>query len=164
MAIKDGKIVETGDSKKLLAQYDAAEKIDAKGNAVYPGFIDAHSHFLGYGLNLQSADLVDTDSWEQVLQRLLEFAVKKNSKPGQWLTGRGWDQNDWKVKEFPSKEKLDGLFPNNPVYLTRVDGHVAIVNQKALSLAGITPSTKISGGEIEVKKGVLTGILIDNAK
>ncbi|GAA4735371.1 amidohydrolase [Flavisolibacter ginsenosidimutans] len=163
MAVKDGKILETGDSKKLLSQYDAKEKLDAKGAAVYPGFIDAHSHFLGYGLGLQTANLVGTESWEEILNRLLDFEKKKNLQPGQWLVGRGWDQNDWAVKEFPSKEKLDALFPNNPVMLTRVDGHAAIANQQALKLAGVTASTHLNGGQVEVKNNKLTGILVDNA-
>ncbi|MBB1286210.1 amidohydrolase [Flavisolibacter sp. BT320] len=163
MAIKDGKILEVGDSKTLLDAYDDAEKIDAGGKAVYPGFIDAHAHFLGYGLGLQSADLVETKSWNEILERLQSFAKTKNIQPGQWIVGRGWDQNDWPEKDFPTREKLDALFPNNPVLLTRVDGHAAVANQKALEAAGVTISTKITGGDIEVKNGQLTGVLIDNA-
>lgn len=163
MAIKDGKILETGESKKLLAQYEAKEKLDVQGKTVYPGLIDAHAHFLNYGLGLQNADLVGTGSWDEVLQKLLEHGVKKGIKPGQWIVGRGWDQNDWKVKEFPTRARLDELFPATPVYLTRVDGHAAIANGKALELAGIQPSTTITGGDVEVKNGRLTGILIDKA-
>jgi predicted amidohydrolase YtcJ len=163
MAIKDGKILEVGDSKTLLEAYDAAEKIDAGGKAVYPGFIDAHAHFLGYGLGLQSANLVETKSWNEILERLQNFANTKNIQPGQWIVGRGWDQNDWPEKEFPTREKLDVLFPNNPVLLTRIDGHAAVANQKALEAAGITASTKITGGDVEAKDGKPTGILIDNA-
>ncbi|HEV7331350.1 MAG TPA: amidohydrolase [Flavisolibacter sp.] len=162
MAVKDGKIIEVGDSKSLLANYSATEKIDAGGKAVYPGFIDAHAHFLGYGMGLQSANLVDTESWDAILSRLQAFANSKNIQPGQWITGRGWDQNDWPVKEFPSKDKLDELFPGNPVLLTRIDGHAAVANQKALDAAGVTTTTKITGGDVEVKGGKLTGILIDN--
>ncbi|HEY0356822.1 MAG TPA: amidohydrolase, partial [Flavisolibacter sp.] len=82
---------------------------------------------------------------------------------GEWLIGRGWDQNDWEVKEFPTKERLDELFPDRPVILTRVDGHAAIVNQKTIELAGIQTGQKLTGGTIEVKNGKLTGILVDNA-
>lgn len=163
MAVKDGKILEVGDSKTLLATYDAAEKVDAGGKAVYPGFIDAHAHFLGYGLGLQSANLVETKSWEDILERLQNFTRTKNIQPGQWIVGRGWDQNDWPEKEFPTREKLDALFPNNPVLLTRIDGHAAVANQKALEAAGVTATTKITGGDVEVKDGKPTGILIDNA-
>lgn len=163
MAVKDGKVLETGDSKTLLARYNAKEKLDAKGATVYPGFIDAHSHFLGYSLSLQTAGLVGTESWEDVLNRVQEFAKRKAIQPGQWIIGRGWDQNDWPVKEFPTKEKLDALFPNNPVMLTRIDGHAAIANQQALNLAGVTAATHLTGGQVEVKNGNLTGILVDNA-
>lgn len=163
MAIKDGKILDVGESKDLLAKYDAAEKLDAKGHAVYPGFIDAHAHFVGYGLGLQNADLVGTASWGEVLQRLQQHVAKKAIALGEWIVGRGWDQNDWPVKEFPTNESLDSLFPNNPVFLTRVDGHAAIANKKALSLAGVTTSTKLTGGDVQQKAGVLTGMLIDKA-
>lgn len=163
MAVQNGKIVAVGDSKSLLAAYDAAEKIDAGGKPVYPGFIDAHAHFLGYGLGLQSANLIETKSWDDILDRLENFAKAKNIQPGQWIVGRGWDQNDWPVKEFPTKERLDALFPNHPVLLTRIDGHAAVANQKALDAAGISATTKITGGDVEVKDGRLTGILIDNA-
>lgn len=80
-----------------------------------------------------------------------------------WITGRGWDQNDWAEKEFPSKDTLDQLFPDTPLILTRIDGHAALVNQKALDLAGIKPGYKLLGGLVEGKNGKLTGILIDNA-
>ena len=164
MVVKDGKILEVGDSKKLAVAYDANEKIDAGGKTVYPGFIDAHAHFLRYGLGLQNADLVETESWEDVLTRLQAHAAKESRKPGEWIIGRGWDQNDWPVKEFPTNEKLDELFPDNPVYLTRVDGHAALANSKALQLAGVMPGVKVTGGDVEVKSGRLTGILIDNAQ
>jgi predicted amidohydrolase YtcJ len=163
MVIKDGKIAATGNSKSLLAQYDANEKIDAKGKFIYPGFNDAHAHFLGYGLGLQTADLVGTESWEEILTKLTEFSKLKNIEANSWIVGRGWDQNDWQTKEFPTKEKLDVLFPNNPVFLTRVDGHAAITNQRALDLAGVTINTKQTGGQVELKDGKLTGILVDNA-
>src|SRR5687768_16188558 len=82
MAIKDGKVVATGDSKTILSQYDVTEKVDAKGNAVYPGFIDAHAHFLGYGMGLQTVDLVGSESWEEILTRLQDFAKRKNIQQG----------------------------------------------------------------------------------
>ncbi len=163
MVVKDGKILATGESKILLAQYNAKEKLDAKGAFVYPGFIDAHAHFLGYGLSLQSANLVGTESWNSVLNRLQNFVKQKNIGGGQWITGRGWDQNDWAVKEFPSKEKLDALFPNNPVLLTRIDGHAAIANGQALFIAGVNAKTQVTGGQVEMKDEKPTGILIDNA-
>ncbi len=163
VAVKDGKIVATGSSTELQKTYAAKETIDLQGKFLYPGFIDAHAHFFGYGLDLRKANLTGTESWEDVLHRLSDFAKGLNAKSGEWIIGRGWDQNDWEVKEYPTKEKLDQLFPNNPVILTRVDGHAAIVNQLALDKSGVTASTKLIGGDVILKDGKPTGVLIDNA-
>lgn len=160
IAVKDGKIVSVGLTDDIRSQFKAKEEIDVKGKAVYPGFIDAHAHFYGYGQSLQSADLRETQSWEEVLTRLSEFA---KTHPDGWLIGRGWDQNDWTDKQFPNKEKLDLLFPGRPVLLERIDGHAAIVNQKALDEAGLSKSFALTGGDIVEKNGKLTGLLIDNA-
>jgi predicted amidohydrolase YtcJ len=163
MAIKEGKIVATGKRADLEKIYDSKEKLDARGKFIYPGFIDAHAHFVGYGTSLQRVNLVGTESWQEVVARTVEFARTNNIQPGQWIAGRGWDQNDWVKKEFPDKGILDTLFSNNPVILTRIDGHAAIANQKALDLADIKAGDQLTGGEIEVKNKKLTGILIDNA-
>ena len=160
IAIKDGKILAIGSSADIRKQFTGTEELDANGKPIYPGFIDAHAHFFGYGESLQSADLTETKSWDEVISRLVEFA---KTHPDGWLTGRGWDQNDWSNKQFPSKEKLDSLFPNRPVMLERIDGHAAIVNQSALTAAGITKSFALTGGDIVEKNGKLTGLLIDNA-
>src|SRR5687767_10628284 len=160
MAILNGKIVATGKTKELGEKYEATEKIDAGGKFIYPGFIDAHAHFVGYGLSLQRVDLSGTKSWEENIDRIKTFAAE--NKEG-WLQGRGWDQNDWPIKEFPTNSELNELFPDRPVFVSRIDGHAAVANQKALELAGIQPGDTITGGEIEVKNGKLTGILIDNA-
>ncbi len=160
MAVSKGKIVAVGSSADLLKKYSAKEIKDLKGKSVYPGFIDAHCHFTGYATDKWKCELWGTKSWEEILARLTEY---EKTAPKEWIYGRSWDQNDWQVKEFPTKEQLDVLFPNRPVYLKRIDGHAAIANQKALSIAGITTKTKIAGGEIEVKNGALTGVLIDNA-
>ncbi len=160
MAIKDGKIVEVGKTADLQNKYDAAKKLDAQGKFIYPGFIDAHAHFVGYGNSLQRANLVGTNSWDEVIEKTKQFAAEN---PNGWLLGRGWDQNDWTTKEFPTNDKLNELFPDRPVMLTRVDGHAAIANQKALEVAGVKAGDKLAGGDIEVKNGKLTGILVDNA-
>lgn len=160
MAIKDGKIVATGKTADLEKEYDYKEKLDAEGKFIYPGFIDAHAHFVGYGMSLQTVNLVGTKSWEECIERVKAFAAE--NKEG-WITGRGWDQNDWDLKEFPNNEVLDTLFPDRPVLLTRIDGHAAIANAKALELAGINPGDTLTGGSIEETEGTLTGILIDNA-
>ncbi len=163
MVVKDGKIVALGTTSELENNYEAKEKIDAGGKFIYPGFIDAHAHFVGYGNSLQTVDLVGTGSWNEVTEKTKQFAAENNIKPGDWITGRGWDQNDWEKNEFPGKDALDRLFPDNPVILTRIDGHAAIANQKALEIAAVKPGDKLTGGEVEVKNGKLTGILIDKA-
>jgi predicted amidohydrolase YtcJ len=162
MVIKEGRIIATGKSVELEKEYDIKEKLNAGGKFIYPGFIDAHAHFVGYGLSLQKVDLNGTTSWDECLDRVKTFAGENTDKEA-WITGRGWDQNDWQIKEFPGKDELDTLFPDNPVLLTRVDGHAAIANQKALDLAGIKAGDTLTGGEIEEMEGTLTGILIDNA-
>ena len=112
MAVKGGRILELGNSASLLSKYKDAKKIDAGGKAVYPGFIDAHAHFLGYARSLISVDFGGTQSWEECLERIRNFIREKSLAPGSWIVGRGWDQNDWPVKEFPDRRKLDSLFPD----------------------------------------------------
>jgi len=159
-AVKDGKILALGKTDEIRNKYSAAEEINAAGKAIYPGFIDAHAHFFGYGQSLQTADLRDTKSWEEVIQRLTDFA---KTHPDGWLIGNGWDQNDWTDKSFPTNAKLTALFPNRPVFLNRIDGHAAIANQKALNDADIKGEQKLTGGDMLTKDGKLTGVLIDNA-
>jgi len=161
MAVSDGKIIATGTNDEILKKYKATESIDAKGAAVYPGFIDAHAHFVGYGRSLFQVDLFGTNTWEETVQRITDFAAKHPDLD--WIQGRGWDQNRWPGKSFPTNELLNTLFPNKPVVITRVDGHASIANQKALDLAGIKAGQEIVGGSIETKNGKLTGVLIDNA-
>ncbi len=160
MVIKDGKILALGKTNELEKEFAVREKLDAGGKFIFPGFIDAHAHFVGYGLSLQTVDLMGTKSWEECVERVKAFAHE--NKEG-WITGRGWDQNDWEMKAFPNNEALDSLFPDRPVLLKRIDGHAAIANQKALELAGIKAGDTLSGGEIEEMEGSLTGVLIDNA-
>ncbi len=161
MAVKNGKIVATGTVAAIMKEFSANDTVDASGQFIYPGFIDAHAHFVGYALGLNTVNLVGTKSWEEIIQRVSEAAKSAGSTA--WLIGRGWDQNDWPVKEFPSKEALDKLFPNTPVLLTRIDGHAAIANQKALDAAGVKAGVTLTGGQIETKNGKLTGMLVDNA-
>lgn len=166
MVIKDGKIVATGDTATLLKVWQVKERLDAGGKFIYPGFIDAHAHFVGYGNSLQRVNLVGTESWDEVVERTKKFTASKDSLLGNsdsWILGRGWDQNDWDIKQFPSNERLNELFPDRPVLLTRIDGHAAIANKKALELANIKAGDTLTGGSIEEMEGTLTGILIDNA-
>ena len=159
-AVKDGKIMETGLSENIRKKYDAKEELNVEGKSVYPGFIDGHTHFYRYGEGLQSVELVGTQSWTEILEKVKAFA---DQNPDGWLIGRGWDQNDWENKDFPDNKKLNELFADRPVLLSRVDGHAAIVNQKALEMAGIKPGQTLTGGDIKTVDGKLTGLLVDNA-
>ena len=161
MAIKNGKIIDIGSSAELENKYSATKIIDAKGKFIYPGFNDAHCHLYGYGITkLRYANLTGTKSWDEITEKMREFS---EGNPSEWILGRGWDQNDWADNEFPTNEKLNELFPNKPVLLTRIDGHAVIVNNKALELAGLDENTIIEGGQLLKKDGKLTGVLLDNA-
>ncbi|MDA3906658.1 MAG: amidohydrolase [Bacteroidales bacterium] len=160
-AVDDGKFVAVGTSEEISSQFQAEEILDLNGQFVYPGFIDAHAHFFGYGKGIQTeAQLYETQSEEEILNLLDGF---QEDRQNAWILGRGWDQNDWSSLEFPNKNGLDILFPETPVYLTRIDGHAAWVNSKALELAGINSKTYIEGGDIILQNGEPSGILIDNA-
>ena len=159
-AVKDGKFVAVGDEESIMRQYAAKETIDAKGDAVYPGFMDGHSHFTGYGENLvRWADLKGCRSYDEIIERL---KVHDSLYPAEWLLGRGWDQNLWEVAEFPDNEKLAEVFPDKKVLLTRVDGHAVLVSKEVLELANIDANTKMDGGMAIVKEGRCTGVLLDN--
>jgi predicted amidohydrolase YtcJ len=161
MAIRDGKILELGAERQILNKYKADRKIDARKRAVYPGFYDAHSHFLGFAENMAELNIYETGSIEEIVEKLQAFAEENDRE---WIVGRGWDQNDWIVKEYPDKAILDSLFPDRPVFLNRVDGHAAWVNSVALEKIGIDENFKIFGGEVKLDKyGDPTGILIDEA-
>ncbi len=160
-AVAEGKIVATGTNEEILKAWSSENIFDATGKFVYPGFNDAHCHFNGYANNLaQYADLRGTAGPDEIYERLKTHHEKFG---GDWVLGRSWDQNDWPVKEFPDKTELDKLFPETPVYLVRVDGHAGWCNTKALEMAGITASTKVPGGDVVLKNGIPTGVLVDNA-
>ncbi|PVX44951.1 hypothetical protein C8C85_0711 [Flavobacterium sp. 103] len=159
MAIQSGKIVAIGSNDEIANSYDSKNTIDAKGKFIYPGLYDAHCHFYSYGLSLQEVDLRGTKSMDEVIDRIKKYQDEKKTT---FIVGNGWDQNDWDIKKFPTKEDLDAAFPNIPVVLNRIDGHAIVVNSLALKLAGISKSTKVSGGEIVLENGEPNGILIDN--
>ncbi|MFT5922561.1 MAG: putative amidohydrolase YtcJ, partial [Flavobacteriales bacterium] len=161
MAIKDGKILELGPERQILNKYNAKSNYDAQKRSVYPGLIDAHCHFLAYGLGLKNIDLVGTSSWEEVKSRIASY-VPANQE--EWIIGRGWDQNDWESHAFPTASQIDEVFPNNPVFMTRIDGHAALVNSKVIELLDLNNQADIEGGAIlRDEKGEVTGVLIDNA-
>lgn len=160
-AVKDGKFLSIGSSDEVREGYKAAKTIDAGGKAVYPGFHDAHSHFYGYGLFLQDVNLVGSTSFEEVMQRI---AAHRERYPEQaWIIGRGWDQNLWENKDFPDNTQLNETYPDVPVFLTRIDGHAALVNNKGLEMANVQANTPVNGGKILLStSGAPSGVLIDN--
>ncbi len=160
MAIDAGKIIAIGTDEQILKKYRSKKSLDASGTFIYPGFIDAHCHFTGFATDMWKCNLTGTRSFEEVLQQLIKFS---STNKYAWLYGRGWDQNNWPIKEFPDKQKLDEFFPHQPVFLKRIDGHAALANQAALDLAGITAQSRIDGGSFVMQQGRLTGMLIDNA-
>ena len=159
IAIKDSKIVAFGSQKDINHLYSSGNIQDYVG-VIYPGFIDAHSHFYGYGNTLNKVDLRETYSLDNVTDKIVEFAQNSNEY---WITGRGWDQTNWEHKGTISNLRLSMFFPDQPVFVKRIDGHAGLANAKALELAGITPATQIDGGTIEVRNGRLTGLITDNA-
>jgi predicted amidohydrolase YtcJ len=182
-AVKDGKILALGKSDSILSAYESSDVVDAKGKTIIPGFIDAHAHLYEYGRGLQEVDLTGTTSFDDVIKRISDFIKKhpaclsqdKNFNP-KWIIGRGWDQNDWANTDFPDRKKLDSLLPHHPVFLSRVDGHAALVNGEALKLAGIKEWKRVEGGYIghrikDIKNkeidrigfDQLSGLLVDNA-
>ncbi|MEE9288367.1 MAG: amidohydrolase [Bacteroidota bacterium] len=163
VAVRGKRIVGVGSTDDILSRFEAKEMVDLQGKTVYPGFIDAHAHFLGLGISLRMLDFVGTSSPDQITAMVRDRVRKL--KPGQWIRGRGWDQNDWSVKKFPTHEILDAVGPNNPVYLGRIDGHAVWVNRIVMDLAGITGETRDpEGGRIlRDDQGNPTGIFIDNA-
>jgi len=159
VAVGDGIIKAVGPSDRLRHYYSHLPAHNLEGACVYPGFIDAHCHFLWYGLMKKEIDLKHTSSYEEVLNRLAEL----DSQSSEWVLGRGWDQNQWPSREYPRKAPLDRIYPDRPVLLIRVDGHAAVANTQALELAGIR-CQEIEGGLIERDdRGEPTGLLIDKA-
>jgi len=155
LAIQDGIIVAVGDDD-VKDMYRSESMIDAKGLFVYPGFIDAHSHFTGYSEFLRYADLNGARSFEELLA-IVDKYHKEN--PGQWIIGRGWDQNKWPVKEFPDNTILNKLYPDIPVLLTRVDGHAVLANEAAIQKSGL--KEPYPSGEALRKAGTLTGMFLE---
>lgn len=160
MAVKDGKIVAAGGRGEINSAFRARRRLDLRDAFVYPGFMDPHCHFLSYGYVLQRAQLFGLRSWEEAVERLAAFAA--GLPRGEWLQGRGWDQNAW-GGDFPDAALLDKAFPDRPVLAIRVDGHAAVANAAALAAAGIGAGTRIAGGLVAVSGGRPTGLLLDNA-
>ena len=158
-AVKDGKFIYVGNDE-ILSKYSSANIINAQGLPIYPGFIDSHAHFFDLGYYINQVDLKNTNSLEEVIERVISFDSENNTE---FLIGRGWDQNDWSNKDFPDNFLLNQEFPDKAVVLRRIDGHAYLVNDFALELAGIDNLSNVEGGEFIKENGKLTGVLIDNA-
>lgn len=161
-AVTDGQFVAVGSSQDILRQYQSDRVVDANQEAIFPGLIDGHCHFFGLGENLvRYAELAGSKSFDEVLNRLTLHAEKH---PDEWILGRGWDQNLWEGKAFPTNQELNSRFPGKKIILIRIDGHAALVSDAVLELARMNGKTKIEGGKVLLdQKGKPTGILVDKA-
>jgi predicted amidohydrolase YtcJ len=165
LAVRAGRVLFVGsDAEARALATPATTMIDLRGATVLPGFTDAHAHLLGLGTTLQRVNLAGSSSYDEVIARVRAYA--KNVRPGQWILGRGWDQNRWATKEFPTHDALTRAFPNNPVVLTRIDGHALLANARAILLARVLPSTNDPAGGriIRTAAGAPTGVFVDNAQ
>ncbi|HWU71715.1 MAG TPA: amidohydrolase family protein, partial [Pseudoxanthomonas sp.] len=127
---EQGRILALGNTAALLKRYPGARRLDVGAATVIPGLIDAHAHVSGLGFSMMGADLTGTRDKDEIFARLKAKAA--GLKPGEWLLGSGWDQNDWPEKEYPSAAELDALFPDRPVWLSRIDGHAGWANTQAM--------------------------------
>lgn len=165
IAIKGNRIFMVGSNEEVMETAGEETLVfDLQGKTVIPGLIDAHVHFLSYGSSLKELNLVGTKSVEEIIE-----IVKKGLpefKLGEWITGHGWDHEDWEKKEFPTYKEISEVTPNNPVYFTRVDGHAGWANKKAMEIAGITKETPDPPGGriIRGENGEPTGVFIDAAQ
>jgi predicted amidohydrolase YtcJ len=164
LAVRSGRVAFVGSEREALLLRGASTRvIDAVGQTVIPGMIDAHAHLFGLGTFLRDIDLTDTRAYDAIVSRVA--ARVKDVPAGRWVIGRGWDQNKWGDTRFPTHEALSRVTPNNPVALRRIDGHALLVNAAAMKAAGVTAATKDpSGGRIERGAGgEPTGVFVDNA-
>src|SRR5258708_1683407 len=162
--VRDGVIFETGEADALRPRHGHAGGVDASNATVLPGLTDAHGHLYGLGVALDTVNLVGPSSYDEVINRVKERAA--HASPGEWILGRGWAQNRWPTKDFPTKEALDTAIPDHPVWLRRVDGHAGLANSAALRAAGITAATHDpDGGRIlRDDMGEPSGVFIDTAQ
>lgn len=165
VAVRGDRIILVGSSRAALdLRGPNTRVIDAQGATVVPGIQDAHGHFTDLGASLQVLRLRGTTSYQQIVDMVRARAA--TARPGEWIEGRSWDQNDWPVKDWPTHQQLTEAAPNNPVYLTRVDGHAALVNKAALDAAAITRDTPDPPGGRLIRDSAdePTGVLIDGAQ
>jgi predicted amidohydrolase YtcJ len=164
IAVRGDRIALVGSDQAALALRGPSTRVvDAEGRTIVPGLHDAHGHFAGLGASLQQIDLRGTASFEDVVAKVKARA--STARPGEWILGRSWDQNDWPDKEWPTGSALDQVAPDNPVYLTRVDGHAALASGRALKAAGATAQTPDPPGGRLIRDGAgaPSGVLVDRA-
>ena len=164
LAVREGRVQFVGSVQEaLVLRGPSTRVIDAAGRTIIPGIVDAHAHLFDLGIFLRNIDLTETRSYDDVVARVA--AKVKETPAGRWIVGRGWDQNKWGDTRFPTHEALSRVSPNNPVVLTRIDGHATLVNTAALKAAGVTAATNDpAGGRLErADNGEPTGVFIDNA-
>lgn len=164
IVVSEGRIESIGSWTETRRAHPDLPVLDASRNTVMPGLIDAHAHVEGLGQSLETVSLVDTTSYEEVIERIAARA--ENALPGEWILGRGWDQNDWPDKSFPTAEALDRRVPDNPVWVSRIDGHASLANTAAMRAAGVTAATvDPPGGRIlRDGDGNPTGVFVDAAE
>lgn len=165
LAVRGGRIAFVGDRAGAQALVGPrTQVVDLDGRTVIPGMTDAHAHVAGLGQALRNVDLVGTRSYDEVIARVVERA--RSTSKGEWITGRGWDQNNWGDTRWPTHDALSRAVPDHPVYLTRVDGHAGLANAAAMRAASLTRDSRDpDGGEIlRDARGDATGVLIDNAQ
>lgn len=164
LVIEGGRIAFLGDDAEAMERAPGGARVlELGGRTVTPGLIDAHSHLAGLGAALAQVDLVGTSSYREVVDLVREAAAE--APAGSWIRGRGWDQNDWPTTDFPTHHDLSEAVPDHPVWLTRIDGHAALVNRRAMEILDIAPGTEDpSGGRfLRDAEGRPTGVLIDRA-
>ena len=162
VAIKGNQIVFVG-ANEDAKRFHAARVVDLHGHTVVPGLTDSHCHIFGVGEREMRLNLEGTNSLEDFLAKIKQRTAQ--TEPGKWITGRGWIETFWKPPQFPTRNELDRIAPENPVYLTRADGHASVVNSTALKIAGIDKNTPDPfGGKILKTNGELNGMLLDNAQ
>ena len=165
VAIRGGRVAFAGSVREAMTLRGPRTRLLELGEkTVIPGIVDAHLHLLGLGTSLRIVDLTGTRSYDEVVARVAARA--RDVRPGEWVRGRGWNQNDWPVTAFPTEEALSRAVPDNPVVLERVDGHALLANARALQAAGITASTADPAGGRIVRNadGSPTGVFVDNAQ
>jgi len=165
LAVRNGRILFAGSDREARALAGSRTRVmDIGGGTVIPGMVDAHAHLLGLGNSLRNVQLAGSKSYEEVIARVAERA--KSVKPGEWILGRGWDQNLWPDKQFPNHDALSRAFPSNPVVLTRIDGHAVLANAMAMRAANITATTRDPEGGRIVRNpdGSPAGVFVDNAE